>query len=158
MARYWNFARDNGSMAEEDYPYVDGSWRSTDSAQACAHDDAKVASQAGESGQITTSVGDAVTKMQEGPLTFAVAAGNDCWRYYKSGILTSANGCPTSLDHAVVAVGVDSEEVTITTEGTSSTTCRKATRSERRAKTCQGGDYRRRKCCETTTTGGETTT
>ena len=78
-----------------------------------------VASRAGESAQITGSVGDAVNKMQEGPLTFAVSAGNDCWRYYKSGVLTSADGCPTGLDHAVVAVGIDSETVTTTTEGSS---------------------------------------
>jgi C1A family cysteine protease len=159
MARYWNFSRDHGSMSAADYPYTAYDYRSGDSAQACAHNDAKVASRAGDSGQITGSIGDAVIKMQDGPLTFAVAAGNDCWRFYESGILTSADGCPTSLDHAVVAVGVDSETITVTTQGDSNTTCRKASRSEKRNKSCSGGAvYGGKKCCTTTTTEGATTT
>lgn len=86
----------------------------------------------------------------------AVAAGNDCWRYYKGGVLTSANGCSTDLDHAVVAVGIDTETVTVPgQEGDTRTTCRKATRSERRAKSCSGDAvYRSKKCCLTETTEG----
>ena len=37
-------------------------------------------------------------------MTVAVGAGNNCWRYYSSGILTSASGCPTNLDHGVTLV------------------------------------------------------
>lgn len=137
MARYWNFSRANGSMSNDDYPYVDLYFRSTDPVQLCAHDDNKIISRAGKSGQISGTVGDAVNKLMDGPLTMAVAAGNDCWRYYKEGVLTSANGCPTSLDHAVVAVGIDTETVVVPgTEGETKRTCRKAKRSERRARTC----------------------
>ena len=35
----------------------------------------------------------------------AVAAGNDVFRNYTSGIITAADDCPTSIDHAIVAVG-----------------------------------------------------
>ena len=47
----------------------------------------------------------ATSELQNGPLAIAVAAGNDCWRYYSSGILKSSDGCPTWRDHAVVIVG-----------------------------------------------------
>ena len=120
MARYWNFSRDNGSMSAEDYPYVDFNFRSRDRPHECAHKDSNIVARAGKSGQITTSVGAAVVKLQDGPLTMAVSAGNDCWRYYKSGVLTEANNCPFRVDHAVVAVGFDKETVEIpATEGTS---------------------------------------
>ena len=42
-----------------------------------------------------------------GPFTIAVAAGNECWWFYSSGVLSSANGCPTDLDHGVAVVGID---------------------------------------------------
>ena len=113
MARYWNFSRDHGSMSYEDYPYVDFGFRSGDEVHECRHDDEKIVARAGDSGQITTSIGAAVIKLQDGPLTMAVSAGNDCWRYYKSGILTSAMRCPTEMDHAAVAVAVESVTVTI---------------------------------------------
>ena len=157
MSRYWNFSRDQGSMTNADYPYVDLYYQSGD-VHACQHDDTKVASRVAEYGQITTTVGDAVAKMQDGPLTMAVGAGNDCWRYYSGGTMDSDTDCgQTSLDHAVVAVGVGMETIEHeATEGESTTTCRRASRKERRKKTCNdGGDYKRRKCCTTTTTEGE---
>ena len=40
-------------------------------------------------------------------MSIAVAAGNDCWRYYKSGILSEENNCPTGLDHGVAIVGLN---------------------------------------------------
>ena len=42
-----------------------------------------------------------------GPFSIAVSAGNECWMFYSSGILSSANGCPTSIDHGVAVVGID---------------------------------------------------
>ena len=137
MARYWNFSRDNGSMSAEDYPYVDFNFRSRNRPHECAHKDSNIVARAGKSGQITTSVGAAVVKLQDGPLTMAVSAGNDCWRYYKSGILTQADGCPWTVDHAVVAVGVQTETVTIPgEEETSKSTCRRASKKERKKKEC----------------------
>ena len=41
----------------------------------------------------------------EGPMTIAVSANNHCWRFYKSGVLSSKNNCPKKIDHAVVIVG-----------------------------------------------------
>lgn len=39
------------------------------------------------------------------PVNVAVAAGNNVFQGYSSGIITSTMGCPTSIDHAIVAVG-----------------------------------------------------
>ena len=158
MARYWNFSRDHGSMSNEDYPYVDFSFKRGDKAHECQHDDAKIVARAGESGQITTSIGAAVVKLQDGPLTMAVSAGNDCWRYYKSGVLTSAHGCPVGLNHAAVAVGVGLEHAEVpATEETSKKYCRLASGYERRKKKCYRKDneeYKRRVCCQTVVTPG----
>lgn len=49
-------------------------------------------------------------KLQNGPMAIAVAAGNRCWRFYESGVLTSSHECPTDVDHAVVIVGLVLEE------------------------------------------------
>lgn len=41
--------------------------------------------------------------LEQGPVSVSVAAYNDVWKNYKSGIITE--GCEGKLDHAVVAVG-----------------------------------------------------
>jgi len=46
-------------------------------------------------------------ELQKGPMSIAVAAGNDCWRYYESGILSEENNCPTGLDHGVAIIGLN---------------------------------------------------
>ena len=50
---------------------------------------------------------DMKSELQNGPMSIAVAAGNNCWRYYESGILSEENNCPGGLDHGVVIVGLD---------------------------------------------------
>ena len=43
-------------------------------------------------------------------MTIAVGAGNNCWRFYKSGVLSSEDECPSNtIDHAVTLVGVNLE-------------------------------------------------
>ena len=44
--------------------------------------------------------------IQDGPLSIAVNASPDCWQFYNEGVISSANGCPTSLNHGVVVVGL----------------------------------------------------
>jgi len=46
------------------------------------------------------------TQLQSGPLSIAVSAGNHCWRWYESGILSEKDACPTSIDHGVALVGL----------------------------------------------------
>lgn len=63
MAYYYQFAQDNGAMTNEDYPYVQFNYRWGDSAKACQHDDSRIAARAGEFGQITGTLQDAVNKL-----------------------------------------------------------------------------------------------
>ena len=42
-------------------------------------------------------------------MNVAVAAGNIPFRGYSGGILRSTDGCPTEIDHAILAVGYGSE-------------------------------------------------
>jgi len=39
------------------------------------------------------------------PVNVAVAAGNNVFRNYAGGIITTDMNCPTEIDHAIVAVG-----------------------------------------------------
>ena len=86
-------------MSNADYPYT-GVYTS------CKHDCSKCISHADSWGQCNTPAA-AVTQLQSGPLAIAVAAGNSCWRFYSSGVLTSADACPTRVDHAVVIVAYE---------------------------------------------------
>jgi len=55
-------------------------------------------------------------KVSEGPMTVYVAAGNACWRWYKSGKITRDNPCfyflpdDKIIDHAVALVGYDGDD------------------------------------------------
>jgi len=74
-------------------------------------------------------------------MTIAVAADNDCWRYYKSGVLDHTHDCPTSIDHGVVIVGlviVPNNEEEEEEEEEEEWVCRRAKRRERRQKQCEG--------------------
>lgn len=98
MEYAWDYWIANGAMTNADYPY-----RAYD--QSCMHDsNSSNLTYATAHGQITTSITDVVLQLQNGPMTIAVAAGNTCWRYYGGGILSSSDGCPTGLDHAVTLV------------------------------------------------------
>lgn len=45
-------------------------------------------------------------------MNVALSAGNDVFRYYNGGIVSADAGCPTQIDHAVVAVGYGTENGT----------------------------------------------
>ena len=104
MSSAWNFARDWGVMTNADYPY-------TKTVGSCLHDNSKIAVKAGI--ELNHLPADALEKLKTSPLTIAIAAGSP-FRFYKSGILTSADLCPDFyLDHAVIIVGYAVEENTI---------------------------------------------
>jgi hypothetical protein len=54
-------------------------------------------------------------------MTIALSAGNNQFRYYKDGILTSADLCPTAVDHAILLVGYGVELSEEITEGETTT-------------------------------------
>lgn len=89
-------------------------------------------------------------------MTIALAAGNNTFRYFDEGMLTMDDNCPTSIDHAVVITGyiMESMSTTTTEQTVVDTECYRASRNERRARSCDASDavYNRRTCCVTTTT------
>lgn len=76
--------------------------------------------------------------------------------------MMTGDGCPETAghDHAVALVGYGSETVTREIGGSSTTTCRRASKNEKRAKSCSdGADFvGKGSCCTTTVTNGTTTT
>ena len=101
MGNCWEFSYEHGLQFEEDYPYefASGDCRN--------QTNKRIASRTLDYGYLDTAEDIAYDLVVYGPVSIAVSAGNDCWQFYESGILSSANNCPTSLDHGVVIVGID---------------------------------------------------
>jgi len=103
---YWSYdylASGKKLETESQYPYTgkDGSCK-------------------GESGKVTvrgytnvsatsTAIKSALAKQ---PVNVAVSAGNTVFQSYRSGILKATAGCPTRVDHAILAVGYGTENGT----------------------------------------------
>ena len=101
MSYYWNMSADIGSQPNSTYQYEarDG---------ACRNQAGKpIASRATRRGDyFVRGLQNIKDALQDGPLSVAVSAGNSCWRYYQSGILSEENNCPTRIDHGVALVGL----------------------------------------------------
>jgi len=93
-------------------------------------------------------------RLQKGPLTIAVNASGKCWRFYKSGVLSSRNRCPTKINHGVVVVGLSRGG----TKSGGKQECRKATWKEKKAGKCVSHPFEKlgpnkagkpnRRCCK----------
>jgi len=101
----YDYLKDNKFMQEKDYPYkaVDGT---------CTYDESKGVTNVRKYGQSHGTSANLNNLYKKGPLNVAVAAGNDVFRQYTSGIITLDQGCPTAVDHAIVAVGYGQENGT----------------------------------------------
>ena len=102
MSYYWRNSAGMGSQPDSDYPYETRT-------RECRHQKGKmIASRAKASsiGDVAQDVQAMKNALQRGPLSIAVAAGNNCWRYYQSGILSKDNFCPNGIDHGVAIVGL----------------------------------------------------
>lgn len=131
-------------MLYDDYPYVSGD---TDEETACQHDeDAELAFPTSQ-GRITTTVGDAVNQLKDGPMTVALNALSPAFRFYKEGILTSKDNCALAINHTLVAVGFGEEESSTVTRRR--LRCRRSTRYEAWRRRCRvrGEFYSRGRCC-----------
>ena len=96
MMDCWQESKDYGLRSAATYPY-------TGVYGTCNRNVGSAASYALNWASISYT--SATSELQNGPLAIAVGAGNSCWYWYSSGILTSSHGCPTGVDHAVVIVG-----------------------------------------------------
>jgi len=98
----WKWLENNMTMAEEDYPYTSGDdGRET----RCAYDESKGVTYVSSYKQVSKDTESIKAAIEIGPVSVAVAAGNDVFRNYSSGIVTEDDGCPTRVDHAIQAVG-----------------------------------------------------
>ena len=157
--KYANFLIAEGAALYDDYrPYnaQDGS---------CDTPDATVSPKITSYGSFgsTSTIGDVVDKLNEGPMMVGVSADNNAFRYYDGGIMVEGGDdtCPygARIDHSIALVGYGIDTITREVGGSTTTSCRRASRTEKRARTCSdGSDYNRRKCCTTTTTNAETIT
>lgn len=96
---FWSYdwLKTNFTMKESDYPYtaVDGN---------CNYDASKGVTEVSSYGR-TIGTNKNLAQLYQQPVNVAVAAGNAVFGSYQSGIVTADAGCPTQIDHAIVAVG-----------------------------------------------------
>jgi len=96
---FWSYdwLADNFTMEESDYPYTarDGN---------CQYNASKGVTKVSSYGQ-TNGTAANLAQLYQQPLNVAVAAGNNVFRNFSSGVITTASHCPTRIDHAIVAVG-----------------------------------------------------
>ena len=84
-------------QTESSYPYTarDGT---------CSYDESDGVTNVSSYGQ-TRGTSDNLARLAQQPVNVAVAAGNNVFRNYSSGVITEDDGCPKAIDHAIVAVG-----------------------------------------------------
>ena len=100
----WKWEESHKTMRESDYPYVSGTTKEAQS--SCMYDESKGVTNTTGYGQVSgdvDSIKDAIKT--KGPVSIAINAETKVFQTYKSGIITESDGCPTKIDHAVLAVG-----------------------------------------------------
>jgi len=102
----YKWLKHNKTMRESDYPYTSGR---TGRATRCAYDASKGVTNVSSYKQVSRDTESIKAAIDIGPVNVAVAAGNDVFRNYSSGIVSAADGCPTRVDHAILAVGYGTE-------------------------------------------------
>lgn len=107
MSWAWDFQIDQGNMTDADYPYTSGN---TGTETKCAHNYEAIEHYTHSYGQITTNTDDMKRKLMDQPLTVALNASSSAFQFYSSGVVTEADGCSTSLNHAVVLVGYTDDD------------------------------------------------
>jgi C1A family cysteine protease len=98
----WDWLKTHMSMRETDYPYTSGT---TGDETECAYDESKGVTNVSGYQQASPETESIKAAIEIGPCSVAVAAGNDVFMNYSSGIVTADEGCPTKIDHAILAVG-----------------------------------------------------
>uniref|UniRef100_K3XA16 Peptidase C1A papain C-terminal domain-containing protein n=1 Tax=Globisporangium ultimum (strain ATCC 200006 / CBS 805.95 / DAOM BR144) TaxID=431595 RepID=K3XA16_GLOUD len=102
----FQYIQQNGLCTEQAYPYASSNGGNAACLSSCAKTQTGIKGSArvsGEAGLVST--------LATHPVVIAVAAGNNAWKQYVGGVLSS---CQTSqVDHAVLAVGYDASSIKI---------------------------------------------
>jgi len=104
MDRAFNYVKKNKLETEDNYPY-----RANDSFN-CKYKSALGV--VGISGHVDVQADNAdqlLAAVAKNPVSVAIQADNDVFRYYKSGVLDSEE-CGTALNHGVLVVGYGTDE------------------------------------------------
>ena len=81
MEYHWLFVKDQGVMLEKDYPY-----KGVD--QLCAHDTTKtLPGRVATYGQLEQDIGAFKARVDLQPVSVALNASSDAWRFYKTGVV-----------------------------------------------------------------------
>ncbi|KAJ0389404.1 hypothetical protein ATCC90586_011076 [Pythium insidiosum] len=104
----WTFEhiQQQGICKAEEDPYTSGNGRLASCNKGCSKVPVPIKSIKRLQGEQQL-----LSAMKEYPVLVAVAAGNNAWKQYKGGVLSSCD--TTRLDHAVVAVGYDATSIKI---------------------------------------------
>ena len=100
----WKWEESHKTMRESDYPYVSGTTKEAQS--TCNYDESKGVVYTTGYNQVSADVDSIKNAIKTvGPVSIAINAETKVFQTYKSGIITESDGCPTKIDHAVLAVG-----------------------------------------------------
>jgi len=101
MDRAFKWTESNPLETEDDYPY--NGWLGSTS---CKYDSSKGVVGATSYVDVTPSSSEALkAQLVKGPVSVAIQANQRVFQRYTSGIIMASDGCGTSLDHGVLAVG-----------------------------------------------------
>ncbi|OQR95823.1 cysteine protease family C01A [Thraustotheca clavata] len=100
------YLANSGICTGADYPYISGQTTNTEtcSDNNCAHTPLSI------SNVVDINTEDGIEKaLSITPVSICLQAGNDAFKYYKSGVISS--NCGTTVDHAVIAVGYGNDNL-----------------------------------------------
>ena len=98
----WKYTLTHPLEKESDYPYVSGT---TTKSGSCTYDKTKgVVLTTGQT-SVSTDTTSIMTAIAQQPNAVAIQADTSYFQSYKSGVLTDAAACGSTIDHAVTAVG-----------------------------------------------------
>ena len=106
----WDTIRDNGAASETSWPYLSGADYNSRTGQ-CSVSQASGARVASYANATPNSAAGLKAAVDTAPTSVAIRAGWNGFQSYAGGIFTG-EGCPSGVDHAVVAVGYGSENGT----------------------------------------------
>ncbi|GAB9475871.1 Cysteine protease family c01a [Globisporangium polare] len=102
----FDYIKNNGVCTESAYPYTSSNGKNAACTASCQKTDPGIKGSAkvsGEDGLLST--------LAQHPVVVAVAAGNNAWKQYTGGVLSSCD--TTQVDHAVLAIGYDADTIKI---------------------------------------------
>ncbi|KAE8901717.1 hypothetical protein PF003_g14552 [Phytophthora fragariae] len=101
-----DYVQQNGFCTDDSYPYTSDVGYAYSCSSSCEPQETGLSGYSQVSGE-----DELLSAIEEHPVIVAVASGNNVWKQYTGGVVSS---CDTwELDHAVVAVGYDSSSIKI---------------------------------------------